>query len=268
MYGLKEMLQKEQIRLEGILQKTKEQLKDAPEGKLRISKSGKQIQYYLRKDGIGAGTGQYLHNSDGELVHRLAQKSYDEKVLRLAGRRLRQMKYLTEEYQDNELEILYEKEHPERQKLIRPVELTWQQRLCLWMEEKYEGKAFKPGETEIYSERGERVRSKSEKILADYFYRNNICYKYEKPLRLKGYGIVYPDFTFLSKKTGKEIYWEHEGRMDDPVYAKMAVKKIKTYEENGIFVGEGLILTFETETSILSTKDIESKVKRHLCSSI
>ena len=28
--------------------------------------------------------------------------------------------------------------------------------------------------------------------------------------------IVYPDFTFLSRKTKQEIYWEHDGRMDDP----------------------------------------------------
>ena len=61
------------------------------------------------------------------------------------------------------------------------------------------------------TEKGERVRSKSEKILADYFYRNNILYQYEKPLYLKGYGTIYTDFTFLSKKTRKEIYWEHEG---------------------------------------------------------
>ena len=108
------------------------------------------------------------------------------------------------------------------------------------------------------------MRSKSEKILSDYFYRKNIPYKYEKPLLLKGYGIVYPDFTFLSKRTRKEIYWEHEGRMDDPEYARTAIKKIQTYEDNGIYVGDRLILTFETETTILNTKDIERNVRRYL----
>lgn len=28
--------------------------------------------------------------------------------------------------------------------------------------------------------------------------------------------MVYPDFTFLSRRTGEEIYWEHEGMMDKP----------------------------------------------------
>ena len=93
---------------------------------------------------------------------------------------------------------------------------------------------------------------------------NNIPYKYEKPLHLKGYGVIYPDFTFLSKRTGSEIYWEHEGRMDDPEYAKTAIKKIETYEEHGIYIGERLILTFETEAAVLSKKSIERNVRRYL----
>ena len=32
--------------------------------------------------------------------------------------------------------------------------------------------------------------------------------------------------------------------MDDSEYAKTAIKKIKTYEDNGIYLGENLILTF------------------------
>ena len=103
-----------------------------------------------------------------------------------------------------------------------------------------------------------------EKILADYFYHHNIPYKYEKPIRLEGYGIVYPDFTFLSRRTGKELYWEHEGRMDDPGYARKAIKKIESYESNGIYVGDRLILTFETEATVLSRKSIERNVKRYL----
>ena len=114
------------------------------------------------------------------------------------------------------------------------------------------------------TEKGERVRSKSEKILADYFYRNKIAYKYECPLHLKGYGIVYPDFTFLSRKTKQEIYWEHDGRMDDPGYAQNAVRKILAYEENGIYPGESLILTFETEKNVLNTRIIERLVHRYL----
>lgn len=87
-----------------------------------------------------------------------------------------------------------------------------------------------------------KIRENSRRL----FLSQKILYQYERPLYLKGFGTVHPDFTFLSRETGEEIYWEHDGRMDDPIYAQNAVKKIQAYEENGIYPGERLILTFET----------------------
>lgn len=52
--------------------------------------------------------------------------------------------------------------------------------------------------------------------------------------------------------------------MDDQAYATSAVKKIKSYEENGIYAGERLILTFETQKTVLNTGDIESVVNSFL----
>ena len=132
------------------------------------------------------------------------------------------------------------------------------------MQKEYTGKEFSAEAPVIFTEKGERVRTKSEKILADYFAKKGIAYKYEKPLYLKGMGMIYPDFTFLSRKTGKEIYWEHNGMMDDPVYARNAIRKWEAYEHNGIFQGERLILTYETEQNVLNTKEIEISVKRFL----
>lgn len=154
--------------------------------------------------------------------------------------------------------------HTQRQLLVTPIEPIWEKELARWYDSEYHGKEFYEGTAEIVTEKGERVRSKSEKILADYFYRNNILYQYEKPLYLKGYGTVYPDFTFLSKKTRKEIYWEHEGMMDKPEYAKSAVKKIESYQRNGIHLGERLILTFETELTVLNSQIVEELVEKYL----
>lgn len=264
MHGLREKLMEEEARLELIKQKTANRLRTAPEGTLRISKSNNCIQYYHCQKQSDLRNGKYLHSSEVKLIHELAQKTYDEKVLRLAKRRLNQIERLLREYRDDEIEAIYQKESAARHKLIEPVETTWNQRVGQWMSEEYERKQFKETDPFIYSEKGERVRSKSEKILADYFFHKNIPYKYEKGLYLRGYGMVYPDFTFLSKRTGTEIYWEHEGRMDDPTYAEPAIRKIHTYEDNGIFLGERLILTFETKNIILSTVDIERNVKRFL----
>lgn len=262
MKGLKELLLKEQKRLSDIVQITKTRLKDAPKGRLRISKSSGYHQYYqCTNDRKG---GKYIAKDNEELIQRLAQKTYDEKVLRAAEKTLKQIKKLADSYDEEEISKIYFGEHELRQKLIMPVEQTWQQRISDWMSKEYERKGFQEGTPVILTEKGERVRSKSEKIMADYFFRQGIEYKYECPLYLKGIGTIYPDFTFLSRKTGKEIYWEHNGLVDSPVYARSMVRKINAYEQNGIYPGERLILTYETEQTILNTDKIEQMVKRYL----
>ena len=263
MVGLKEMLLAEQRRLEKIIHTSQRELKNAPEGTLRLSTSQNRPQYYhCTKNSKKNGT--YISRENKFLIQQLAQKSYNEKVLKCAEKRLSQIMKITKDYNDHEIEEIFEKEHIGRKKLIQPVEPTWEQKMKSWAAEVYQGKEFQDNVPLIFTERGERVRSKSEKIMADYFFRNNIEYKYERPLLLKGYGTVYPDFTFLSRRTGEEIYWEHDGKMDDPTYARNAVKKIEAYENNNIFPGERLILTFETEYTILSTKTIEKLVEKYL----
>ena len=237
-------------------------LKDAPKGTLRMSKSHNKQQYYWCTEKKKAGI--YINKNNIEMARKLAQKTYDEKVLRLAEKRLSQIQKITKDYEENEIEEIYYSERMERQELINPIEPTWHQRVQEWKSKEYTGKGFRDDTPIILTERGERVRSKSEKILADYFFRNGIEYKYECPLYLNGVGIVYPDFTFLSAKTGEEIYWEHNGKVDDPVYAKNMVRKIQAYENNGIYVGEKLILTFETEQTILNTSKIEQLAKKYL----
>ena len=213
MIGLKELLWKEQNRLEKILIKTREELDNAPPGKLRISRNKKWVQYYHCIKGEKRN-GVYIPVSEKKLIH--------------------------------------------------PIEPTWEDQLAEWMKEDYKKKEFQENSTVIITERGERVRSKSEKILADYFYQKNIPYKYEAPLYLVGAGIIYPDFTFLSSKTRQEIYWEHEGMMDDEIYARNVIRKIHTYEKNGIYPGERLILTFETKAVALDTQIVKELVCKYL----
>ena len=262
MKGLKDLLLAEQFRLEQIVKDTKVRLAQAPEGRLRLSRTQDYLQYYQCTEQNKRGI--YIAKNNQELAQKLAQKSYDEKLLRLAEKRYSQIKKLVEHYEDDELEKIYQQEHAERQKLIRPAEVTWEQKVSEWKQKEYKGKEFQEGTPVILTEKGERVRSKSEKIMADYFFRHGIEYKYECPLYLKGVGNIYPDFTFLSKKNYEEIYWEHCGKVDDVNYARKMVRKIQAYEDNNIFQGERLILTFETEQTILNTGKIEQLVRRYL----
>lgn len=238
-------------------------MENAPEGTLRIGKSKGFPQYYHYI--IGAEhDGTYLSKKDIEFARQLAQKSYNEKVLRYAKKTHMQITRLLQNYQDEKLEQIYYAEHKERQKLIVPVEETYEQKLARWMSQPFTGKGFAEGAATIMTNSGVRVRSKSEKIMADYFDSIGLQYKYECPLQLKKQFTVYPDFTFLSKKTGKEIYWEHDGMMDSQDYAQSAVKKIESYENSGIFPGERLILTFETSTTVLNMEIVKRLTHKYL----
>lgn len=260
MQGLKNILLEEQKHLEKIISRARAGLECAPDGVLRISKDKKQVRYYMIED----NNETYIPRKNQELPRQLAQKSYDRSVLKKAESRLKQIKRITKDYSDDEIDQLYLTLNQERQRLIMPVEPTYDQVVANWYAKEYKGKEFKEDTPVILTEKGERVRSKSEKILADYLYRKGVLYKYEQPLYLEGYGTVYPDFTFISRKTHQEIFWEHEGRMDDPGYANSAIKKIKSYEDNGIYIGERLILTFETQSTILNSSDIKKNIERYL----
>lgn len=281
MIGLKNMLLEEQRRLENILSIANHQLENAPVGTLHVSNCNGYAQFYVynknsktneinedkKNSATYAGNSRnpkYVKKSENGIVKQLAQTAYARKTKKLAEKRLSQIRRITKDYDDREIEKIYETLHPQRKKMVDPIVETWEQELEMWIKKDYSGKEFLEGMPVIFTERGERVRSKSEKIMADYFYHHNIPYKYECPLSLKGMGTVYPDFTFLSPVTRREIYWEHDGKMDDPVYARKAIKKIEAYEKSGIYVGERLIVTFETSESVLSTRVIETQVRRYL----
>ena len=133
-----------------------------------------------------------------------------------------------------------------------------------WLSIPYQGKSFDDHTPELYTTKGERVRSKSEIIIADSLMRADVPYRYECPLVLKGYGKVYPDFTVLNVKLRKELYWEHLGMMDDSEYVEHALQKIATYEQNGIFPGDNLILTYETKQNPVNQKIITLMIQRYL----
>ena len=134
---------------------------------------------------------------------------------------------------------------------VTKYELTDEEYAKMWEESKNNLGRIEPDEQlkelGLITEKGEYVRSKSEKIIADTLTKNNINYVYELPLRLKGYGTVKPDFTVLNKRTRQEYVWEHFGMMDDSIYVKNAIKKIEQYGKSGYVQGRKFIATFESK---------------------
>lgn len=200
-----------------------------------------------------------------KLIENLAQKDYAEKLLKQLKRDREKVQKFINEYSLNSMEKVYEELAPKRKKLVKPYILPDEEFVNQWMQTSYNKKEImvEVG-SEIVTEKGEVVRSKSEKILADKLNLMNIPYHYEQPLFLNGYGTIHPDFTVLNKSTRKEYYWEHFGLMDNPEYCEKAIKKIETMQKNGIYIGEKLIVTFETQSHPLNMKIVENTIKKYL----
>ena len=120
MLGLKKYLIAEEERLNKIKQVIDKRLIDIPEGNLRITSSGKHIQYMhcKEKDGKYQKQGEYLKKENMSLVMALAQKSYDQKMKKLVDRRLKQIQIISKEYLDDEIELIYTNMNINRQALV------------------------------------------------------------------------------------------------------------------------------------------------------
>ncbi|MCD7981325.1 MAG: hypothetical protein LUF32_03260 [Clostridiales bacterium] len=342
---LEDHLLQEELSLMELIAKLKKSLEEAPKGTLRISCSGKRVQYYYRpgktklrdseqskseqnktgqnKSGSGKSeqskTGQnksglqkkefhgnviqdsdesgrnrsrseavtgkthkletcytlyaienmksdhgvYIKKCDEKLAYDLAQRDYDAALLAVLERRLNYVQNLLEHCRKNETERIFDRLHPVRKEIVKPRIISDEEFAGKWSCVKYEGKVFSEGTAVMYTNRGERVRSKSEKIIADMLSQKNISYRYEAPVTLHGMGIVYPDFTILNVKRREEIYWEHLGMMDQKDYCERALRKIEIYQRNGIILGRKLIITYETSQHPLETQMVERNISEY-----
>ncbi len=256
-------LTEEAEKLDEIILRAEKSLEGASDGILRISRSGNTMQYYKRENEKDRN-GKYIKKKDMSVVYNLAQKEYDEEVLNIAKIQKRKIDKFLRQYNPDGVKDIYNTLAYERQLLTTPCILPDVQYINKWKSRVYESKEFYEGSPEIYTDNGERVRSKSEKMLADKLKAMNVPYLYECPLYLNGYGLVYPDFTLLNKRTREEIYLEHFGMMDDSAYSEKAVYKIELYQKNEIFPGERLLMTFETSKSPINMKLFEQMIKKYL----
>ena len=188
----------------------------------------------------------YISTKNTKLISALAQKSYDQALQKELLKQETQIEKVLNLLPLQNISDIYENLDPRRKPFVTPHFLTDEQYVERWLSFKYEGKpGYDEGLTHT-TDRGEKVRSKSEKIIADKLYALGIPYRYEYPVHIKGYGTVYIDFVILDVKTRKEIYYEHFGKMDDPDYINKNLPKLQSYPQNGIVLGKNFIATFES----------------------
>ena len=245
--------------LKDIIKECKKQLKALPEGRLRIDARPSGPQYYRKVNGCE----EYLCEGHTALAKDLAQRRYYEKLLRQSELELSRMENLIKVYHADSAASLWEKMSPQRKELVIPLSVPDEEYVKQWSEVEYLGMVLEEDEPSFLTERGEKVRSKSEKIIADMMSLRGVPYRYEYPILMKG-RYFYPDFTALNVRTRNEFIWEHFGMMDNPEYARNFTRKVKAYERNGIYVGSNLICTFETSIDPLYPEAVEEMIKRFL----
>lgn len=258
-----EFLQLRMQYLAKIIERKEAAIKDAPKGSVKGCRHGKSWQYYIRQNPDAAW--KYLPADQRDKARRLSQREYDAQILRLAKLEQAKLSRLDSFYNSGAMDEVYENLPEYYQNLVTPVFESAAHLLERWRKTTFTPKEFFEDSPAYYTSRGERMRSKSELLIADKLADYGIPYFYEKPLQLKGLGIVHPDFTLLDLDERREIYWEHMGRIDDSDYREGAMEKINSYILNGILPGDRLILTFETKKHPLNTKVVDKLISSLNC---
>lgn len=109
------------------------------------------------------------------------------------------------------------------------------------------------------TDKGERVISKSEVIVANTLARHGIKYSYEKPLKLEGRDKpIKPDFTI--EYNGKTYYWEHLGMLSQESYRNKWMLKLELYRKNNIEP----ITSKDDANGGIDSKEIENIIKKQI----
>ena len=246
--------------LEGLQVFIQQQLKNAPPGKLRISKN-RGIPRYFQVTEVKDTTGRYLTKENLELAGKLAEKDYLNKLLKEVKSELLDINNYLYNHKLSDLEDIYTFTNDYRKTLINPLILPDELYVQQWENESYESNPYYEKDKIYPTKKGDLARTKSEVLLADMYYELGIPYRYEAQLRLKNGETKYPDFTLLDVKNKKIIYHEHLGLLDDSDYRYKNLKKLNEYRRSGIYPGKNLIITYEADGSPLNIKDIREMVK-------
>ncbi|MGG1327147.1 RecQ family ATP-dependent DNA helicase [Bacillus tropicus] len=107
----------------------------------------------------------------------------------------------------------------------------------------------------IYAtQKGERVRSKSEVIIANMLFASGIEYEYEKEIITSNGKKICPDFTLY--KNDRIYYLEHVGMLHNQQYAERWLTKKNLYDQH---YPSQLLVTYETPNL---SNDIETVVNK------
>ena len=246
----KEKMMSLQMKLIKEVEQYQSHLQKYPKGQLHIYKEKRSYKWFAYQK--EKKKRDYIPKKQVQLARKLAQKQYYEMKLDEAETELRAIDaYMnTLHSKKNSAHLRALKESEEFWKLAFPLADGIAQNLLEWSAAEYQANPQHRENLTVNTLNGQKVRSKSESIIANELLNRGIPFHYEELLHINDWD-YYPDFTIRHPKTGNTIYWEHFGMVDKGEYRHKMVQKIQQYTSNGLIPGVNLILTFETSDSPL-----------------
>ena len=243
-----------------IIQRMERRLKTAPPGKLYVRTGHGYPQYYFVDE--ETKDERYLPKSKKMIIRSLVKKDYEQRVLKAATVELKMLDSLLRIVPDQTVESVYRKLPDARQCLVTPVRKSDREYLEEWKNTPYTSKNISDDTPKFFTNRKEQVRSKSEVLIANLLDNLGIPYRYEARLVLPDNTVIHPDFTLPDVLNREDIYFEHFGMADDPVYAERMIQRLELYEANGIFPGSRLLLSFEGRRQPLEITALENMLRK------
>jgi hypothetical protein len=252
------------MEIESIIKKVEEKLKNQAPGKIWICRKGNSYQYFsvTKKSKNGNIKRSYIRKSEQGKIKRLLQNEYLTKALLVLKKSEKALKQFVKYYDCQKIINLYERLPQGKKNHVIPFIYDDEAFARKWQSQIFERKTVE--KSDFITARNEKVRSKSEHIIANLLQQKNVPYHYEFPLKLKNGLVIHPDFYCLNKRTQESFYWEHFGMMTDREYAANFVQRLSLFSQNNIFPGRNLLITTESDSKPLSTKDIERLIDNFL----
>lgn len=280
---ISELLSRRAADLQNLIKIKEHALKNAPAGSVRIVQRRNNVLQFYRKTEAGDYQGSYMPREEDALARRLVQKDYDQRALEKAKQELCLIQQFQTALQKKSTDTAFAALDKTRQTLVTPATLTDEQYAELWQNQSYRKNKRHEENQQLTTDRGELVRSKSEVIIANALSASKVPYRYEFPLVIErgeesGKGSretsssfvnedfceFHPDFYCLNVRTRKEYAWEHFGMMDDAEYAARAAEKLALYSANDYFPGKNLIITMESKSAPIDSREINRVINEYL----
>lgn len=228
-----------------------------PKGTLKYFKNRNTYKYFQDVDGKRF----YLSRNDLKLRDELAQKQFLMAETKDIQSELRAIELYLKHHKEESAakKLLVEREGIASilQELVQPMDVKQKE----WAAADYRKNEEYPEGLIHPGPFGKMYRSKTEADIAFLLNKNRIAARYEEMHMING--IEYPiDFTTKHPVTGKTIFWEHFGKMDDSAYAKKIGPKLFDYESAGIFPGINLILTFESARFPINSNQLDEIIRQ------